>query len=138
MATINVNTGYGYVIDPDGNKVSYLVLPKGEHPITDGYQYVEVDSEDALYAVTLDKKEIFSWDEQKVKRELLAAFETKLDEIAGVFPFISEMLKFGNDSAFQTLKSFIAKLETDGKISSANVATFKAVLNNNGVDLDAL
>jgi hypothetical protein len=48
---MQVNTGYGYIKDKDGNIVSKYELPIGEHPSTIGYTYYEVADAKALNAV---------------------------------------------------------------------------------------
>jgi hypothetical protein len=48
-----VKTGYGYIQDSNGHIVSRCELPKGEHPLKDGYSYIEVQSRSELENVTL-------------------------------------------------------------------------------------
>jgi hypothetical protein len=48
-----VKTGYGYFKDAQGNIIAKAELPKGKHPITEGYTYVEVSSPGALENVKI-------------------------------------------------------------------------------------
>ena len=42
MKKIKVKTGYGYLKDNEGNTISKVELPQGEHNIKEGYEYIEV------------------------------------------------------------------------------------------------
>jgi len=53
MQTITVKTGFGYYVDGQGHKVSKAELPEGEHPLMDGFIYVEVINKAALDAIKL-------------------------------------------------------------------------------------
>ena len=43
-----VETGYGYFLDSNGDYVCNAMLPAGNHPIKDGYSYVEVSTKEDL------------------------------------------------------------------------------------------
>jgi hypothetical protein len=45
---LEVRTGYGYIKDNGGKIVCKYDLPKGVHPLRDGYTYVEVATKDDL------------------------------------------------------------------------------------------
>lgn len=52
---MKVTTGFGYFVE-NGLKISKYVLPIGEHKsVREGVSFVEVESEEALNAVVLDK-----------------------------------------------------------------------------------
>jgi len=45
---MTVVTGFGYLTDAEGHIVSKYELPVGDHPLSDGYSAVEVESLAAL------------------------------------------------------------------------------------------
>ena len=51
--TFTVKTGFGYFEDDNGNIISKAELPKGEHPLKDGFTYVEVKDRSKLDEVTI-------------------------------------------------------------------------------------
>lgn len=53
MKIIKVNTGFGYYVDQAGHKIAKAELPIGEHPLRDGFIYVEVANKPALDAIDL-------------------------------------------------------------------------------------
>lgn len=48
MEKFTVITGFGYFIDGEGNIYCKANLPLGEHPMKDGYDYVEVETQEIL------------------------------------------------------------------------------------------
>jgi hypothetical protein len=46
-----VTTGFGYLKDADGNIVTKIELPPGNHPLKDGYVFFEVSSKSELDSV---------------------------------------------------------------------------------------
>ncbi len=44
IGTMNVKTGIGYIKDNEDKVICKYNLPKGNHPLKDGYTYVEVDT----------------------------------------------------------------------------------------------
>lgn len=53
MKTINVQTGFGYYKDKNGKVIAKARLPKGEHPLADDFEYIEVADEMTLAAIQL-------------------------------------------------------------------------------------
>lgn len=53
MQTMEVKTGFGYFVDTQGHKLSNYELPAGEHPLKDGFDYVECANKEALDAIVL-------------------------------------------------------------------------------------
>lgn len=52
-ATMDVKTGYGYILDGQNNIVSKYEFSIGKHPIKDGYIYKEVNSRKDLDAISV-------------------------------------------------------------------------------------
>jgi hypothetical protein len=53
MSKIVINTGFGYFKDSSGNIVCKYELPPGEHPLTAGFTFHEVENKAALEAVQI-------------------------------------------------------------------------------------
>ncbi len=53
MQKIQVTTGFGYFVDQAGHKIAKAELPPGEHPLQDGFTYVEVADKQALELIEL-------------------------------------------------------------------------------------
>ena len=49
----DVNTGFGYIKDSEGNIIAKYDLPKGEHKRVEGYTYHEVANRNALNNVII-------------------------------------------------------------------------------------
>jgi len=77
MQTMSVITGFGYIKDINGHIVCKYVLPKGDHPLKDGYTFVEVEKEADLEAV-----EIYESPEDKQKREEEALIGERIRKLA--------------------------------------------------------
>lgn len=80
MANFTVKTGFGYLVDSKGDIVSKCELLPGKHPLKEGYEYVEVDSREAMNAVEiavlpLSEEEIR---EQKIQDEMRRLAEDSL------------------------------------------------------------
>jgi hypothetical protein len=77
MKTITVNTGYGYFTDPLGHIISKAILPIGEHPCRDEFDYVDVSDADALLAVVC-------WEDpaEAIKRQREFLIQQKIRQIA--------------------------------------------------------
>ena len=76
--TFEVKTGYGYIKDRYGNTIAKYDLPKGEHPLKDGYVYYEVATKKDLENIEVYKEPIVETTEEK--REKL--INEKMKEIA--------------------------------------------------------
>lgn len=50
-STIQVSTGYGYIVDGVGNVISKSELPIGKHDLKEGYSYVELNNKAELDAI---------------------------------------------------------------------------------------
>ena len=50
---MEVKTGFGYFVDTQGHKIAKAELPAGEHPLRDGFVYVECANKEALDAIEL-------------------------------------------------------------------------------------
>lgn len=48
---MNITTGFGYIKDSNDNIIAKYELPIGEHPLKDGYSFVEVNDKESLDAV---------------------------------------------------------------------------------------
>lgn len=81
-----VKTGFGYYVDSQGHKVSKYELPAGEHPLKDGFTYVECANKEALDAIEL-------WVDPAVieKAEIEGKIHAKARAIA-----IAELIKDGD------------------------------------------
>ena len=44
------NTQFGYIVDDSGKPIAKYVLPTGEHPLREGYTFIECENEDAMHA----------------------------------------------------------------------------------------
>ena len=53
MQTIEVKTGFGYYRDAQGRPIAKAELPKGTHPLKNGFTYVEVADKAALDAIEI-------------------------------------------------------------------------------------
>ena len=53
MKIITVKTGLGYFTDSQGNIIARSQLPQGEHPLKDGFDYVEVTNQAVLDAIVV-------------------------------------------------------------------------------------
>lgn len=53
MSKINITTGFGYIKDSEGHIVCKAQLPAGEHPIRDGFEYVEVQDKTFLDVIEI-------------------------------------------------------------------------------------
>jgi hypothetical protein len=58
MGTMDVKTGIGYIKDSEGKIVCKYDLPKGQHPLKDGYTYTEIASKKELGNIEVYKKPI--------------------------------------------------------------------------------
>lgn len=56
MGTCIVKTGFGYFKNSAGQIIAKAKLPAGEHPLTDGFSYYEVDTLEDLDAIVIYKK----------------------------------------------------------------------------------
>ena len=72
---MTVNTGYGYLKDSEGHIVSAYELPIGEHPLSDGYTYMEVGTKEEMESVEIYKKPLTTEEETEL---LIIA---KMDEV---------------------------------------------------------
>jgi hypothetical protein len=55
---VNVKSGYGYIREvTTGHIIAKAELPKGQHEIKDGYDYIEVESANVLALVELYKSQ---------------------------------------------------------------------------------
>ena len=82
MANFTVTTGFGYFVDANGNIVAKCELQPGEHPLKEGYEYVEVASQADLDAIeiaapVLSEEQIR---EQKIQVEMRKMAEERLIE----------------------------------------------------------
>ena len=76
---MKVNTGYGY-FTKDGKIIAKYDLPIGEHPLKDGYGFVEVNSISALSSVVVDQepKDAETLHNEEIQKELIAMAEASL------------------------------------------------------------
>jgi hypothetical protein len=76
---MKVNTGYGY-FTKDGKIIAKYDLPIGEHPLKDGYGFVEVNSLSALDSVVVDEEPLSAEELHKIEinKELTAMAEASL------------------------------------------------------------
>jgi len=81
-ATMNVSTGYGYIQDSQGRVICRYELPKGQHPIKDGYTYKEVNNKKEL-----EKIEVYEEPERKL------SLEEKLSKLGITKEELKELLK---------------------------------------------
>lgn len=51
--TMDVKTGIGYIKDSDGKIICKYDLPKGQHPLKDGYTYTEIATKQDLDKVVV-------------------------------------------------------------------------------------
>lgn len=73
---INVETGFGYFVDSNGNVVCHATLNPGKHPIKDGYGYIEVSDkrkmeEVEIYVKPKTSKELAEENIAQKTREIL-------------------------------------------------------------------
>ena len=80
-AVMNVNTEYGYIKDSEGKIVCKYDLPKGQHPLKDGYTYVETSKDD------FNKVEVY----QEPVKELTT--QEKLDKLGITKQELKDYLK---------------------------------------------
>jgi len=71
---ITVVTGFGYYKDKNGRVVCKAMLPPGEYPLGDDYEYVEVADHTALDQLEFDVDPI---DLQKQQTEILINQKTR-------------------------------------------------------------
>jgi len=76
MTTMEVKTGYGYIKDNKGKIVARYDLPKGNHPLLDGYTYVEVATKKDLKNIEVYQEPI---KEKTLEEKLEAIGLTKED-----------------------------------------------------------
>ena len=79
---MQLKTGFGYYVAPDGRKLHKFELPIGNHPDPVGFTVVEVANKAALDAITLDQS-----DAQKAaqaKEILKASAMRKISAVAGL------------------------------------------------------
>jgi hypothetical protein len=79
---MKVNTGYGYIKDANGKIISKYDLPRGEHPLSDGYTFVEVPSRNDLDKIQVDTPK---------QKEL--TIEEKLEKLGITKEELKEILK---------------------------------------------
>jgi hypothetical protein len=75
MNSCTVTTGFGYFLDAQGHIVSKAELPKGEHPLREGFTYIEVVDKASLDAIEIyvDPAEIeASKNERKIQNKTRA------------------------------------------------------------------
>ena len=70
MCKIIVNTGYGYIKDGKGRIISKCELPRGEHPIAEGYIYVEVNSIEELSTIPMFQETVEKTEDQIIEEEI--------------------------------------------------------------------
>lgn len=88
MQKMIVKTSFGYIKDAAGHIISKAQLPAGEHPLKDGFDYIEVNSQAELDAIEIyrDPKEIQkAINEKKISVKIR---QTAIDELkaAGELP----------------------------------------------------
>ena len=44
------NTQFGYIVDDSGKPIAKSVLSTGEHPLREGYTFIECENEDAMHS----------------------------------------------------------------------------------------
>jgi len=54
MKNFTVKTGFGYLKDDQNKVIAKAILPAGDHPIKDGFTYIEVADQAALDLVTVE------------------------------------------------------------------------------------
>jgi hypothetical protein len=80
MTSFTVKTGFGYFVDAENNIVAKCELQPGEHPLKKGYQYVEVESKEALETVKVSALPLSEAEirEQKIQAEIRKMAEERL------------------------------------------------------------
>lgn len=57
MKTIKLTTGFGYIKDSNNKIISKYELPRGDHPISDEFEFVELPDKAAMDAVIIEPSE---------------------------------------------------------------------------------
>lgn len=77
-AIMDVNTGIGYIKDSEGKIVCKYDLPKGQHPLKDGYTYTEVSNKKELEKIEVYQEPVKTLTvEEKLKKIGLTKQELK-------------------------------------------------------------
>jgi hypothetical protein len=77
MKMIRVRTEFGYIQDKDFRIIAKAELPAGEHPLQDGYEYIEVADRAALDAVKVVGPAIDPAEQLRIETERKIAAKTR-------------------------------------------------------------
>jgi len=88
-----VKTGYGYFKDKDGHIVAKAELPKGKHPLKEGYTYHEVATKEELDAIEVYEPPIVETEEEMQRKLLRQSAIAKLKALGLTDEEIEALIK---------------------------------------------